>query len=94
MEYMATGLPFVAFDIRETGQLAGAAAAYAPVLDTEAFAHLVDDLLDDSRRRAQMGCLGQRLVREGVAWECQRERYLASLCDIDTGALTPTGVQS
>ncbi len=92
MEYMATGLPFVAFDIRETGLLAGAAAAYAPVGDTETFAHLVDELLEDPRRRARMGSWGQRLVRESVAWECQRERYLASLCDVDTGARTPTGV--
>jgi glycosyltransferase involved in cell wall biosynthesis len=92
MEYMATGLPFVAFDIRETGLLAGAAAAYAPVGDTETFAHLVDELLEDPRRRARMGSWGQRLVRESVAWECQRERYLASLCGVDTGARTPTGV--
>jgi len=93
MEYMAAGLPFVAFDILETRRLARGAAAFAPLMDVAAFAHLVDELLDDPRRRAVMGSSGQRLVRESIAWECQRERYLASVCDVDRGARTPTGVR-
>ena len=55
MEYMAHGLPFVSFDLRETRALAGDAAAYSADQDFVGLAHLVDRLLDDPDRRAEMG---------------------------------------
>lgn len=77
MEYMAVGLPFVAFDVAETRALAGTAAAYAPPGDHAAFAVLIDELLTDPGRRAAMGEAGRQAVRDRVAWEHQRDRYLA-----------------
>ena len=76
MEYMAFALPFVAFDLPETRQLAGEAAAYAPRGDVDAFADLLDDLLNDGDLRAQMGQAGRRRVEETIAWENQEGPYL------------------
>jgi glycosyltransferase involved in cell wall biosynthesis len=77
MEYMAFGLPFVAFDVDETRLMAPDAAALAPAGDVEAFARLIDELLADPARRAELGAAGRRAVEQSLAWEHQRERYLA-----------------
>lgn len=79
MEYMAFGLPFVAFDVAQTRLLAGESAALAPVGDVLAFAELIDGLLDDAEARATMGEAGRRAVRESLAWEHQEERYLTMI---------------
>jgi glycosyltransferase involved in cell wall biosynthesis len=79
MEYMACGLPFVAFDLSETRHLAGPAALYAPEGDVQTFARLMEELLDSPSRRAAMGASGQERVRETIAWECQLQRYLGSV---------------
>jgi len=76
MEYMAFGLPFVSFDLHETRTLAGEAAAYAKPGDVEGFAHLIDELLSDPRRRAEMGRIGRRLFEERIAWDRQERAYL------------------
>jgi glycosyltransferase involved in cell wall biosynthesis len=76
MEYMAFGLPFVAFDLKETRALAGRAAVYARPGDVSGFAALIDGLLDDPARRASMGQIGRQLVEENVAWNHQRTAYL------------------
>ncbi len=77
MEYMAFGLPFVSFDLKETRVLAGGAAAYAPPGDVVAFAELIDGLLDDPKRRAHMGRAGRRSVEERLAWDRQEGAYLS-----------------
>ena len=77
MEYMAFGLPFVAFDVNETRFMADDAAALAPAGDVKAFATLIDELLADSERRAALGAAGRRAVEQSLAWEHQQERYLA-----------------
>ena len=76
MEYLAFGLPVVAFEARETRELAGHAAAYAPPRDVERFAELIDELLDDPDRRAHMGRLGRQLVEESIAWDRQAPVYV------------------
>lgn len=76
MEYMAFGLPFVAFDVAETRELAAGAAVYAPPGDTAAYARLLDELLADGDRRQAMGELGRERVRASIAWDHQKERYL------------------
>ncbi len=76
MEFMAFGLPFVAFDLRETRALAGDAALYAQPGDVEGFADLIAQLLDDPERRRALGAAGRdRVVRE-IAWEHQERAYL------------------
>lgn len=77
MEYMAFGLPVVAFDLRETRASAGAAGAYAEPNDVRAYGELVVELLDDPKRRAVMGELGRRRVEEGLAWDHQKEKYIS-----------------
>lgn len=76
MEYMAFGLPFVAFDLTETRELAAGAAAYAPPEDVPAFAAHINRLLDDSGERAEMGRQGRRRVEETVAWDHQEAAYV------------------
>ena len=76
MEYMAFGLPFVSFDLTETRALAGEAAAYAVPGDVAGFARLIDELLGDPARRAELGQAGRRLVAERVAWDRQEDAYL------------------
>ena len=77
MEYMALGVPVVAFDLRETRASAGDAAMYAEPNDIEALAGLVDELLRDPDRRAAMGEHGRRRVRNGLAWDHQKTRYVS-----------------
>jgi asparagine synthase (glutamine-hydrolysing) len=76
MEYMAFGLPVVAFDLTETTLLVGGAGAYAEPGNVPAFAALIDALLDDNHRRAVMGDAGRRRVAEELCWERQERTYL------------------
>lgn len=76
MEYMAFGLPFVSFDLAETRALAGSAAVYAPPGDVPRFAALIDELLADPGRRAELGRTGRRLIEERLAWDRQEQAYV------------------
>jgi glycosyltransferase involved in cell wall biosynthesis len=76
MEYMAFGVPFVAFDLEETVVMAEDAALYVPGGDPLALARAVDELLCDDERRAEMSRVGRRRVEEQLAWDRQREAYL------------------
>jgi glycosyltransferase involved in cell wall biosynthesis len=75
MEYMAFGLPFVAFDVAETRVLADGAAAYAPPGDATALGTLVDELLADPDRRTAMGRLGRHRIEQRFAWDHQARTY-------------------
>lgn len=77
IEYMAFGLPVVAFDLKETRVSASKAATYVADGDVRGFAKSIVELLDDPQRRAEMGRIGrERVVRE-LAWEHQAPRYLS-----------------
>jgi glycosyltransferase involved in cell wall biosynthesis len=76
VEYMGFELPVVAFDLAETRASAGDAAVYATPNEVADFARLVDELLDDPARRAEMGAIGGRRVRERLAWDHQKLAYL------------------
>jgi glycosyltransferase involved in cell wall biosynthesis len=76
MEYMAFGLPFVAFDLAETRALARDAAVYAEPGDAHRFAELIDELLDDAGRRARMGRAGRVRIETELAWDHQQPKYL------------------
>lgn len=75
-EYMAFGLPVVAFDLPETRHTAGEAAVYAGNGDPSRFAAAIDALLDDPDRRRLMGEHGRRRVAGSLAWEHQRDAYV------------------
>ncbi|HXJ65934.1 MAG TPA: glycosyltransferase family 4 protein [Actinomycetota bacterium] len=76
LEYMAFGLPFAAFDLRETRALGGDAAAYAAPGDAEELGAIIHSLLGDEQQRRRMGELGRRRVREELSWERQALRYV------------------
>ncbi len=82
VEYMAFGLPVVAFDLRETRVSAGDAAVYAESNDVASFARLLDELLDDPERREVMGAEGLRRVVDELAWDHQEKRYVAVFDDL------------
>jgi glycosyltransferase involved in cell wall biosynthesis len=77
MEYMAFGLPVVAFDLAETRVSAGEAGAYATPNEIPEMAKLVVELLDDDQRRLAMGKAARARVEGELAWQHQAERYLA-----------------
>ena len=90
MEYMAFGLPVVAFDLPETRRLAGEAACYAAPGDVEGFADALDRLLAAPDDRRDRGAVGRRRVESEVAWDHQKVRY-AQVFD-DLAAPTDGGV--
>jgi glycosyltransferase involved in cell wall biosynthesis len=77
MEYMAYGLPFVAFDVTETRTIAAGAAALVPTGDVTAFAEGIDELLAQPDRRAALGRTGRRRVEQSLAWDHQKVTYVA-----------------
>ena len=76
LEYMAHGLPFVAFDLEETRAMAGPAARYVPPGDAVEMAHEIARLLDDPRERRAMGEMGREIIRRRLSWDMQEPRYI------------------
>ena len=76
MEYMAFGLPVVAFDLTETRVSAGDAALYATPNRVEDFARAIVALVDDGERRAAMGSYGRARVEDELAWRHSRRAYV------------------
>ncbi|MEV6637988.1 glycosyltransferase family 4 protein [Actinoplanes sp. NPDC051470] len=85
MEYMAFGLPFVAFDVAETRLIGADAAALAPVGDVVAFAARMEELLLDADRRADLGDAGRRAVERELAWDHQQVPYVAMVAELAAG---------
>jgi glycosyltransferase involved in cell wall biosynthesis len=79
MEYLAAGLPIVAFETTETRRVAGEAARYAPKGDVATMARLIDELLDEKEEREEMTYAGQRRAKESIAWEHQAARYVPAI---------------
>lgn len=77
MEYMAFGLPVVAFDLRETRVSAGEAAVYVQPNDVARYAQAIVDLVDDEERRRRMAAAGRARVERELAWQHQRKAYVA-----------------
>lgn len=76
MEYMAFGLPVVAYDLKETRVSAGPAAVYVEPDDVEAYARAVAGLLDDPVRRAELGSAGRTRIERDLAWQTQAPAYV------------------
>ena len=77
MEYMAFGLPVVAFDLHETRVSAGPAAMYVEPNLVDRYAEAIMELIDDPDRRAEMGRLGRQRVESSLAWTHQRRAYVS-----------------
>jgi glycosyltransferase involved in cell wall biosynthesis len=76
LEYMAFGLPVVAFDLKETRVSAGEAASYVESGDVPGYARAIVDLLDDADRGELMGKTGRLRIERGLGWPYQREAYV------------------
>lgn len=76
MEYMAFGLPIVAFDVHETRVSADGAALYARPNEVTSYAELIGTLLDNPEQRAAMGHLGRQRVEHELAWDHQKDAYV------------------
>ena len=76
LEYMAFGMPVVAFDLKETRVSAAGAAAYVPSGDVAGYAQTIVNLVDDDTRREGMGRLGRLRIEEELGWPHQRDAYV------------------
>jgi glycosyltransferase involved in cell wall biosynthesis len=83
LEYMACGVPVVAFDLQETRVSAADAAIYATPNDTDDLARRIIELLDDPVRREQMGRVGRERMAGPLSWEVSaanlRDAYAAAV---------------
>lgn len=82
MEYMAYGLPVVAFDLRETRVSAGDAAVYVRPNDVGEYAAAIVALADDFGLRERLGALGRDRVERELAWSHQARAYLGVYEDL------------
>jgi glycosyltransferase involved in cell wall biosynthesis len=74
-EYMAFGLPVVAFDLQETRAVSDGAAVLAEAGNVRAHARAVDALLASPQRRRDLGATGQARIRQELAWDRQGRTY-------------------
>ena len=89
LEYMAFGLPVVAFDLKETRVSAQEAACYVPDGDIEAYGAAIVALLDDLGAREAMGRIGRDRIEGGLGWTHQRAAYVQVFDDlVDAGLVT------
>ena len=89
LEYMAFGIPVVAFDLHETRVSARDAALYVPDGDVPAYARAVLELLDDDDRREEMGKIGRRRIEGELGWPHQSEAYIRVYDALTDGRLSP-----
>ncbi len=82
MEYMAYALPAVAFDLVETRVSGGDTVLYAPSGDVARFTDLVEELIDDPVRRADLGVAARARVCEALDWRPQAEAYVRVFDDL------------
>ncbi|GLV57025.1 glycosyltransferase WbuB [Dictyobacter sp. S3.2.2.5] len=77
MEYMAMGLPVVAFDLLETRYSAQEAALYASANRVEDFADKIELLLEEAALRKKMGDYGRQRIEEELSWN-QTSKHLVA----------------
>lgn len=76
MEYMALAKPMVQFDLTEGRFSAQEASLYARQGDTADFGDKILELLDNPEMAAKMGALGEKRIREVLAWEHEEKKLL------------------
>jgi len=76
MEYMAYGLPVVAYELHETKVSAGDAAVFVRPNDPKAYGRAIAELLDDPDRRAALGAAARRRAVEVLDWQAQADKYV------------------
>lgn len=68
MEYMASGKPIVAYDLKENRYSAGESALFVKPGDIKGFALAIRDLLHDPARRQQLGQSGEERINNTLNW--------------------------
>ena len=76
LEFMAFGLPTVAFDLHETRFSAGDSAVYAVPNEVDHYARSIVELLDDGPHRVKMGDIAIDHIRQEFACEHQSPAYV------------------
>ena len=76
MEYMALGKPIVQYRSIEGERSAKKASFYVENNDPLAFGDAILMLLNDKRRRKEMGEYGIRRVRNFLQWEIQKKKLI------------------
>jgi glycosyltransferase involved in cell wall biosynthesis len=86
MEYLAFGVPVVAFDLPETMVSAGDAAVYVTDGEPTSYAAAIAGLLDDPHRRRVMAIRGRQRVEDVLAWRHQAPAYVGVYAGLADGA--------
>lgn len=76
MEYMAIGMPVVAFDLVETRFSAQDGALYAKPNVAEDLADKIEILLENEALRRTMGAIGRKRIEEELSWEHSKRNLL------------------
>ena len=76
LEYMAFGIPVVAFDLKETRVSANGAGSYMQSGDVAAYGRAIVELLDDDDKREDMGREGRLRIEKELGWPHQRDAYV------------------
>ena len=76
--YLACGLPVVAFDTRVNQEILGDLGAYAPSGDGAGFAQALGRLAGDAQRRTELGRRGRERAESELSWD----RAAADLIDL------------
>ncbi|GCF08222.1 glycosyltransferase family 4 protein [Dictyobacter arantiisoli] len=97
MEYMAMGLPVVAFDLPETRYSAQEAALYATPNEVIDFANKIEILLEDATLRQTLGTYGRQRIENELSWRQTQKHLLFAyqkLLDTPFQSIQPTDGES
>ena len=76
LEYMASGLPVICFDLAESRFSAGDAAVYVPGADPSDLAKAMDALIGDPEKMKRLGETGKHRIQDQFGWEKSEEALL------------------
>lgn len=79
MEYMAFGVPVVAFDLKETRVSAGSSAVYVETPTAAAYADEIERLLAEPELRRKLSEEGTARARSVLDWKFQETGYVSAI---------------
>ena len=88
MDYMALGLPSVAYDLHENRVTAAEAALYARPNDEMDMARQFAALIENPALRSQLGTIGRKRIEDHLAWHHQKENLLTVYVGLTNGGST------